>query len=197
MNELEARLQSLVTTREQLERQEAILASALAELQSFEEGIRRELIPVIESLDQALREYQKINARRAEEERQLEAENRRVEQITADLNASLEGTRQQLDAHHEEMESLHRAIEDLNGTRSRTDEELQAIIARIRDLRDRYECLLQASEEMSLQRDAAARSRSLLRRLDRDRSELAKLAYGRTLTYAAEAYEQHHGSAQE
>ncbi len=166
------------------------LREILTVLQEEEARIRRELLPVIRSLEEAKRQYERINAQREAEEQDLRQNNRRYETVTRELGQALDDRQQRLGQLHGEIRQVHRTLSGLAQKETRSENRLNELVTRIRDHMKQFENLRDKSEKLLIKQDDIAHSRSLLRRANQDRRELEKLYDAYQLSKAAESFVQ-------
>lgn len=171
-----------------LETQTRRLRDDISDLQEREAEIHRQLLPVIRSLEEAKREFQKINRQREAEEQDLRSNNHRFSAVTVELGKTLGHHQQQLDHLYEDVSRAHRALSELARQQTQGEQNLNELVSRIQDLMKQFETLREKAEKILLKQDDLAHSRSLLRRADHDRRELEELFDAYQLSKAAETY---------
>ena len=157
-------------------------------LQRREAEIHRQLLPVIRSLEEAKREFQKINRQREAEEQDLRQNNQHFQTVTRELSQTLNHHQQKLDLLYEEVGQVHRSLADLARQETRSEQHLNELVTRIRDRTKQIEAMREKAEALMIQQDDLAHGRSLLRRADQDRRELEELFDAYQLSKAAETY---------
>ncbi len=181
-------LNSIQNAIERLEIEAAKLRNEIDDLIIKEKKIERDMLPVIHDLEEAKREYERINAKMIKEEEIIRKEKKRVDAIQKRLTSDLEVSRSRFEELSKQASNIHKSIEFLESENTKCNNSFNEIVQKIKDNKKKMESLIEISEKAIIEKNREAYTRTCLNRLEKDRYEMDKLEYGRAMALAADTF---------
>jgi len=164
------------------------LQNRIVELKNREQELVAELLPVIHDLNQAKKEYEKINRQKESEEQIINKENRKAEILRDTITNSLRESNTQWQGLSGEITGLQNELYELFKTIEYWDGKVSDLSQQIEDNKRTYQRMDEKCQQALLAIDREAQTKQLLARLNFDLDQMNKLEYCRWMCKAIDRF---------